>query len=426
MRFPPPPYRLKSGCGRHLPLQASSITSEHWLDLQRFYAQVELRPVSPHIGVYSMPKFHRRDLSTRERRSAFTLVELLVVIAIIGILVALLLPAIQAAREAARRVSCSNSLHNLAIGVLNFENQQKALPAGALIAPNSGESWSDSGAVDLAPSWVVQILPLIEEQDVADQFNVKQQFNAINPTTATNRPWEVQPSIFICPSDSTTGRFYTPAASRGSGFQTGFRFGKGNYAAYVSPEHIRNMRIFPGAMINEQQPLGRISDGTSKTIMLAEVRTRDNPQDSRGAWAAALAGGSIISFDMHSDTSPPTGTAIENASGLKRNTPYIPIAYPNVESLPPNNPSTSTNWDFIRECPEPEAASLESMKCQVQTSTRTAAAPRSLHVGGVNIAHVDGSVSWLADEVDIFLMARMISINDGQGNIEGYIPPTTR
>jgi type II secretory pathway pseudopilin PulG len=345
---------------------------------------------------------------------------LLVVIAIIGILVALLLPAIQAAREAARRVSCSNSLHNLAIAVLNFENQKKALPAGALIQPTSGESWGDSGEIDVAPSWIVQILPLIEEQDAADQFDTKVKFNAINPATAANRPWEIQPSILMCPSDNAANRFYTPAPSRGSGFQTGYRFGKGNYVAFASPEHIRNMRVFPGALINEPQALGKISDGTSKTLMLTEVRTRDNPQDSRGAWAASLAGGSIIGFDMHSDTSPPSGREISDASGMKRNSAYIPIAFPGVDPLPPNTQPTSTNWDFIRECPEPAAASIETMKCQGQTMTRTAAAPRSLHVGGVNTANVDGSVAWLTDDVDIFLMARMVSINDGQGNIEGY------
>jgi prepilin-type N-terminal cleavage/methylation domain-containing protein len=83
------------------------------------------------------------------RRRGFTLVELLVVIAIIGILVALLLPAIQAAREAARRMSCQNNLHNLAIAVLNYENAKKALPAAANIKPSSNETWSDSAELDV-------------------------------------------------------------------------------------------------------------------------------------------------------------------------------------------------------------------------------------------------------------------------------------
>ena len=78
------------------------------------------------------------------------------------------------------------------------------------------------------------------------------------------------------------------------------RFGKGNYAAYVSAEHARSMRVFPGALINELQPLARISDGTSHTLMVAEVRARDVERDPRGVWAAAWTGGSILAFDMHS------------------------------------------------------------------------------------------------------------------------------
>src|SRR5256714_2506518 len=79
-----------------------------------------------------------RNASLRTR--GFTLVELLVVIAIIGILVALLLPAIQAAREAARRMSCSNNLHNIALAVLNFENAKKRLPYSISYKPEEYET----------------------------------------------------------------------------------------------------------------------------------------------------------------------------------------------------------------------------------------------------------------------------------------------
>lgn len=353
----------------------------------------------------------------------FTLVELLVVIAIIGILVALLLPAIQAAREAARRISCQNNVKNLALAVLNFENQRRALPAAAMLNPSSGEVWADSAELDTAPSWIALILPQIEEQALADQFNLKVKFNAINPTTATTRPWESQPAILMCPSDSAIGRFYAPGGSRGgSGFQVGFRFGKGNYAAYVCPEHARSMRVFPGALINEDQPLSRIIDGSSKTIMLSEVRTRSNENDSRGAWAAGFMGGSILSYDMHSDHAPPTGAAITTvASTDRRNSPYIPIAFPGVDSLPPNTTPTWSNRDYIRECGDSAGADIELMPCTTQTTTRSAASPRSSHIGGVNASHIDGSVTWIANDIDLFLMARMVSINDGQGEAEGYL-----
>src|SRR6476619_7132454 len=113
-----------------------------------------------------------------DHKRAFTLVELPVVIAIIGILVALLLPAIQAAREAARRMSCQSNLHNLALAVMNYENARKGFPAATTAKPNDGEAWNtiDTGTGDFAHSiehdfsWITRILPMIEEQSLADQF----------------------------------------------------------------------------------------------------------------------------------------------------------------------------------------------------------------------------------------------------------------
>jgi prepilin-type N-terminal cleavage/methylation domain-containing protein/prepilin-type processing-associated H-X9-DG protein len=125
-----------------------------------------------------------RRPTSKLRQKAFTLVELLVVIAIIGILVALLLPAIQAAREAARRMSCSNNLHNLAIGVLNFENAKKRLPHSHCMwelefeGKNPGSAWAGPPKGSLHPDnggpgytgkgWMVEILPQMEEQPLYD------------------------------------------------------------------------------------------------------------------------------------------------------------------------------------------------------------------------------------------------------------------
>jgi prepilin-type N-terminal cleavage/methylation domain-containing protein len=337
---------------------------------------------------------------------AFTLVELLVVIAIIGILVALLLPAIQAAREAARRTQCRSNLRNLALAVQNYEKQRKGLPPAAQIKPTAGEIWNDSSELDVILSWIVHILPQIEEQSLADRFDLEKR---VDQQDLTTRPQEAQPTILLCPSDGTRGRSFESRSSYGR------RFGKGNYAAYVSPEHVRGMRVFPGAMINEVQSLRRITDGTSKTLLLAEIRTRDHEGDPRGVWAAAWAGGSMLAFDMHSQTAE-----LGAQPSSKRNSPYIPYEFPNVPPLPPNSPPTATNEDWIRDCPDLNAALFDVMPCHVQSPTRSTAAPRSLHVGGVNVAHVDGSVDWLADEIEHHLMARMVSINDNQGNVEGF------
>jgi prepilin-type N-terminal cleavage/methylation domain-containing protein/prepilin-type processing-associated H-X9-DG protein len=374
------------------------------------------------MAVHSPNAVRCAKRTARRRSGAFTLVELLVVIAIIGILVALLLPAIQAAREAARRIACQNSLHNLALAVLNYENQKKALPPGADIEPNTPAAspiiWSHANDVDVAQSWVMKILPQIEEQQLADQIGGKVPFNDHALSTAVVRPWEAQPAILLCPSDGARGRFYVPQG-RGTGpaiFAPNLRFGKGNYAAYVTPEHVVRMRVYPGAMINEPQPLSRITDGQSKTIMLAEVRTRDHEQDPRGTWAAALVGGSILGFDMHSKALPEP-----NATTAKWSAPYNPFVYVNTPGLVPNSTASYANEDWLRgQCPDANVAAVEGMPCNSsgQTATRSGAAPRSLHPSGVNAAHADGSVFFLSNDIDVHLMARMVSINDGQGETE--------
>jgi prepilin-type N-terminal cleavage/methylation domain-containing protein/prepilin-type processing-associated H-X9-DG protein len=356
----------------------------------------------------------RQMLRSRKPRRGFTLVELLVVIAIIGILVALLLPAIQAAREAARRMSCQNNLKNLSLACLNFENQRKALPAGVLLADPAAPSGYVSSQLDVAPSWVVQILPLIEDQSLADQFDLKKKFSEITPSATTLRPWEAQPDIMLCPSDTARSRFYKPTPMRGGGFPAGYLFGKGNYAAYVSPEHARNMLVFPGALINQPQSLRHFSDGTSKTLLLSEVRTRETEADPRGAWAPGLAGGSILAYDMHSKKYK------DVLASATRNEPYSPFVYGGDNpGLPPNTTASWQNRDWIRECPESVAADLDVMPCYPQSDARSSSSPRSLHSGGVNASHVDGSVEFIVNEIDQYLMARMVSINDSEGLVEG-------
>src|SRR6188508_1512552 len=97
----------------------------------------------------------------RSRLRGFTLVELLVVIAIIGILVALLLPAVQAAREAGRRAQCANNLKQIGLGLLNYEQQQKSFPPGGLRSGIYGHSW-----------WV-RVMPYLEETAVDARFDRK-------------------------------------------------------------------------------------------------------------------------------------------------------------------------------------------------------------------------------------------------------------
>ncbi len=136
----------------------------------------------------------------RHGKHGFTLVELLTVIAIIGVLVALILPAIQAARESSRRTQCLNNLKQLTIGILNFESSNKKFPAG--------QRWSgprkDPGTYSMA--WSAIILPFIEQQALADQLNMKVPF-----TDPKNLPVTSQViSIYLCPSTAEIEEHRSP------------------------------------------------------------------------------------------------------------------------------------------------------------------------------------------------------------------------
>jgi prepilin-type N-terminal cleavage/methylation domain-containing protein len=138
------------------------------------------------------------------RRHGFTLVELLVVIAIIGILVALLLPAVQAAREAARRTKCINNLKQMTLAIQNHESAKKRFPPGQLSGDEHPNCDSASGKT--YTNWAIEILPYMEEQPLYDRY-VQTATNAdpVNlPVLQTILPYQV------CATDPNGGRLGTP------------------------------------------------------------------------------------------------------------------------------------------------------------------------------------------------------------------------
>ncbi len=138
-------------------------------------------------------------------RPGFTLVELLVVIAIIGVLVGLLLPAVQAAREAARRMSCSNNFKQLGLGIHNYHAAYDMLPM------NTGGTYDLHATLDnnFKISWLVGILPFIEQQalweQIANPNNTGGTFPSMGPQTDNTAyvPWRTQVPGYRCPSDPT-------------------------------------------------------------------------------------------------------------------------------------------------------------------------------------------------------------------------------
>ncbi|WP_425616153.1 DUF1559 domain-containing protein [Anatilimnocola sp. NA78] len=205
-------------------------------------------------------------------RRAFTLVELLVVIAIIGVLVALLLPAVQFARESARRTTCGNHLRQLVLGSHNYENTYGYLPS-AYEAPNLNPGWS----------WGSAILPFVEQKNLYEAAHMDTQaFGAgINPAPAGPLT-ELKVTLFRCPSDS--GPSKNPDR-----LEHGMSNYRGVAVALVMGAFVVDYD-YGGVMYqNSRTRLAKITDGTSNTVMIGECMY-DEATDKRAALWAGMTG----------------------------------------------------------------------------------------------------------------------------------------
>ena len=332
----------------------------------------------------------------------FTLVELLVVIAIIGILIAILLPAVQAAREAARQVQCSNNIRQLGLALLNYESTHKELPPSSRWRVNgkldlSGIEQKDNS--QLAENWVILILPQIEEKNTAISFNLKQPIPSMTNAVPRSHPI----SLLLCPTDSFASQPFKGPASP-STMQMGDNWARGDYAANASLAWMwygdgdaddfsglgRNggkfdaagwgNRYYRGVMgANIALRIKDIRDGTSKTILLGEIRAGIIPQDDRGTWAMSGGASALWGHGYASDDD--------------------------------NGPNASTaHGDDAPACSEIQAAAggqlpliRKGMSCWNPPNgagTNRAQAARSLHAGGVNVCLCDGSVRFISDFID--------------------------
>lgn len=320
-------------------------------------------------------------------KKGFTLVELLVVIAIIGVLVALLLPAIQAAREAARRSQCVNNLKQVGLGLLNYESAKKILPPGAFWECESSVRF---GAQTRHGSMLVHILPYIEQQTVYDQFDFSKE--SIDGQTLSNSIDEIGATLissYQCPSDdhdrvveaeqnvSIEGvvkvAFHNYTASRGSnklGFNPGCSCAEiPIYNGYETPKGggvYEAFTDFSGPFTRRctQVALKEIGDGLSNTIFVGEVRPMCSWHNDNG-WATSNNG--------HGYTST-----------------VVPINYDTCSREGTGN------------------------GCHRYCNWNTEAGFRSAHPGGCNFAFGDGSVQFLSETIDHLQYQRLGAKNDGQ------------
>jgi prepilin-type N-terminal cleavage/methylation domain-containing protein len=194
------------------------------------------------------------------RRSGFTLIELLVVIAIIAVLIALLLPAVQSAREAARRIQCTNNLKQIGLAIHNYHDSVGTLPLGAAVT-------FDRSGNPIFQGWGVtaRILPYLEGQNI---FNVCN-FNLANEAPQNDTSMRIGVEAYLCPSDPQNRVIFLDDTQPRN--NTNYAVNRGDWFVWGG----RSSTIQPSSpfRVNTSVGLAAISDGTSNTILASEVRT---------------------------------------------------------------------------------------------------------------------------------------------------------
>lgn len=304
--------------------------------------------------------------------SGFTLVELLVVIAIIGVLVALLLPAIQAAREAARRSECSNRLKQIGLAMHNYHDTHQVFPPGSI---NSSNQCPVSGR--LGAPWTVLILEFLGDRARYDDFDFKGTFSAIaNEGASDNEFWQVQPNpSYQCPSDPNSRR------SEPNSNYRGVQGGGSPSQAWCQQGAAANRRLFfnNGLLhLNSSHGMRSVIDGTSNTFLVGESR-----------WWFAVG------------QNAPYGTHWMWASTTRRTEPIAeaaavdPINNPLVDYDPADGP-------YIE-----HPAGISAV---VGTHTRCFG---SWHPGGCHFALADGSIRFIGNDIDLHVYHSASQRNSG-------------
>ncbi len=327
-----------------------------------------------------------------KHRGAFTLIELLVVVAIIGILVGLLLPAVQAAREAARRMQCSNHLKQLALAAHNFHDVRKAFPPGV-------QQLSFAAAPRFRGiSLFAKLLPYLEQGNLVDGWDEVDPLNntigGVQSRTATVLP------ILICPSDVIPQNPVGSGSNRWYGITS---YGGNGGSRSYDPQFASNDGVFfvvgPGSQTApDKRPIrmADVTDGLSNTLLFGERSHVDYHHDSFAANITPPPGQFINPLGTTGWWAPSGGRL---AAGDVTLSAYAPINF--------RVPADFTLGSTL----VPPATDFNSY---LYYNDRRICAFGSLHAGGANFALADGSVRFITESLPMAILLRAAVRNDSE------------
>jgi prepilin-type N-terminal cleavage/methylation domain-containing protein/prepilin-type processing-associated H-X9-DG protein len=348
---------------------------------------------------------YRRSYASRGPRG-FTLIELLVVIAIIAVLIALLLPAVQAAREAARRIQCTNNLKQIGLALHNYHSANDVFPT--LAFPVNSAAVPGTYNDQNGPSTLLYALNYIEGQNLYSAFNfqIAAVQDSIGNTPTNLTVMNSQVKAFICPSNPYTSVY--PYST--------------NYAPSYGPQF--RWDATPGGLgtglfaADVVRGINQVTDGTSNTIAFAEVNTGDGQTPSRNHTEIFRYVSWPTSPGATGNGGYGTGQVATYPDGYANLQTYIALcdAYRDSAGAASNELDQASQFWSLARCHRGAATSLLltpnsphedcmdiSQKAQSAypgDGPNAAAASRSWHSGGVNVLFADGSVKFIKNSIN--------------------------